>query len=121
MVGLARRELHTTMTRWSLDLLADSAAVVLSELMTNAVCHAHVSPGREIETRFLLVADGIRIEVHDAAAQLPQLHAPSANADDGRGLFLVAAMADDWGVTERIGVGKAVWAVLTLRGAGARS
>ena len=36
------------------------------EAVTNAVRHAHVSPGREIETRFQLAGDDLRIEVHDA-------------------------------------------------------
>ncbi|WP_327325719.1 ATP-binding protein [Streptomyces sp. NBC_01210] len=120
-VGLARTLLSETLARWSLGTLNDAAAVVLSELLTNAVCHAHTSPGREIETHFLLVQDGVRIEVHDSATQLPRLRPVDLAADDGRGLLLVAALADGWGVSERIGVGKAVWAVLAVRGTGADS
>ncbi|MFE3587402.1 ATP-binding protein [Streptomyces niveus] len=85
-VGLARLELRKALTGWGLSALEDSATLVLSELVTNAVRHARVPSGREIETRFLPmgrpVPDGLRIEVHDA-----------------------------WGVSDRVGVGKLVWAV----------
>ncbi|MDJ0347663.1 ATP-binding protein [Streptomyces sp. H10-C2] len=115
-VGCARAELLTTLDGWGLSEVADSAAVVLSELVTNAVRHAHVSPGREIETRYLRVGDGVRIEVHDAAEQRPGRATPSAEAEHGRGLFIVDALSECWGVSERDGAGKSVWAVVTVSG-----
>ncbi|MFC9747119.1 ATP-binding protein [Streptomyces niveus] len=84
-------------------------------MVTNAVRHARVPFGREIETRFLPtgrpVPDGLRIEVHDASAQRPRHRATELDACDGRGLLIVDALADAWGVSDRVGVGKLVWAV----------
>ncbi|WP_405601464.1 hypothetical protein OG741_25120 [Streptomyces sp. NBC_01410] len=49
------------------------ALLVLSELLTNAICHARVSPGRQVETRYRCIGDGVRIEVHDASDERPIL------------------------------------------------
>ncbi|MFF2326572.1 MULTISPECIES: ATP-binding protein [unclassified Streptomyces] len=111
-VSLARAELRTALADWGLSGLEESAVLVLSELLTNAGRHARVSPGREIETRFLPVADGVRIEVHDASADAPQMRDPEPGACGGRGLVLVAALADRWGYRARHGPGKVVWAEL---------
>ncbi|MFT9821180.1 ATP-binding protein [Lysinibacillus sp. NPDC056185] len=113
-VGRARAELRTTLVDWRLTTLADTALLVLSELLTNAGRHARVSPGREIETRFVRLPAGVRIEVHDASPVLPAERRPQADACDGRGLFLVNALADRWGYGERNGPGKAVWAECML-------
>ncbi|WTU49698.1 hypothetical protein OG953_22440 [Streptomyces sp. NBC_00057] len=63
--------------------------LVLSELLTNAGQHARVSPGRESETRFRSLGDGVRIEVHDASDVPPQVREPEPGACGGRGLVLV--------------------------------
>ncbi|MGW1071479.1 ATP-binding protein [Streptomyces sp. NPDC002537] len=88
----------------------DSAALVLSEILTNAVVHARVSRGREIQTCFRREADGVRIAVDDASDKQPTMRAP--DVEGGRGLTLVACLSDDWGVSDRAGPGKSVWAVL---------
>ncbi|MGW2260969.1 ATP-binding protein [Streptomyces sp. NPDC001780] len=113
-VGQARREMRKALADWGLAALEDPAALVLSELLTNAVRHARVSPGHVIETRFAQLPDGLRIEVHDASPTPPEPRAPGADACDGRGLVLVAALAEAWGVRARSGPGKAVWATLSL-------
>ncbi|MGW2256793.1 ATP-binding protein [Streptomyces sp. NPDC001780] len=113
-VSLARLELRKALAEWGLSALEDSAVLVLSELLTNAARHARVSPGRRIETRYLPVPDGLRIEVHDASAERPVRRAPDEDACDGRGLMLVAALADAWGADDRDGPGKVVWATLSL-------
>ncbi|MER6105871.1 ATP-binding protein [Streptomyces sp. NPDC001832] len=96
-VSPARAELRTAPASWGLSELEEAAVLVLSELLTNAGQHARV-PGREIETRFLPVADdGVRIEVHDASDVAPQMHEPERGACGGRGLVLVAALAERWG------------------------
>ncbi|MGW6461795.1 ATP-binding protein [Streptomyces sp. NPDC055078] len=115
-VGRARADLRSLLAGWGLAGIEEEALIVLSELLTNAVRHARVSPGREIETRYLPLPGGIRIEVHDASDALPRMTAPAPDADGGRGLPLVAALADSWGVATRSGPGKAVWAEITLRG-----
>lgn len=113
-VGLARLELRKALGRWGLSALEDSATLVLSELVTNAARHARVSPGREIETHYVPGPDGLRIEVHDASEDPPVAREPAPDSTDGRGLVLVAALAESWGVSARQGPGKMVWAMLSL-------
>ncbi|GAA1539354.1 hypothetical protein GCM10009730_55590 [Streptomyces albidochromogenes] len=129
-VGRARAALSGALTSWGLTDLEDSALVVLSELLTNAGRHAR-TPGQDIETRYLRTAGGLRVEVHDATRTLPVLSAPDTERESGRGLCLVDALADRWGVRERPGLGKVVWAEMSpppaaghpqedIRGAGVR-
>lgn len=95
---------------------ADAAELVLSELITNALTHARRPRGRLIETRFECLGDGVRIEVHDANDNKPERQKVSAEAESGRGLALVDALTDGhWGVGDREGVGKMVWAVCARR------
>ncbi|MGC5399120.1 ATP-binding protein [Streptomyces sp. DT20] len=113
-VGRARAELRTALASWGMVPVTDTALLVLSELLTNAGRHARVSPGREIETRFVRLPDGVRIEVHDASSVRPVRRESVPDACEGRGLFLVAALADRWGAADRNGPGKAVWAECML-------
>jgi anti-sigma regulatory factor (Ser/Thr protein kinase) len=87
------------------------AAVVLSELVTNAVVHARVPPGREVHTRFVPLDGGVRIEVHDASDEWPVPRVPDESG--GYGLTLVSELSSAWGVEKRRGVGKYVWAAVT--------
>lgn len=113
-VGLARLELRKALASWGLGMLEDSAVLVLSELLTNAARHARVSRGREIETRYVRrPCGGLRIEVHDASPEQPRRRTPELDATDGRGLVIVDALADVWGVGERNGPGKVLWAHLS--------
>ncbi|MFF2958382.1 ATP-binding protein [Streptomyces sp. NPDC057963] len=64
-------------------------------------------------TRFRPVADGVRIEVHDASDVQPKERSPESDKCGGRGLMLVAALADRWGREARCGPGKVMWAELT--------
>lgn len=99
--------------------LADVAELVLSELFTNAVRHARGPADRLVETRYERLPDGtLRIEVHDANSLRPERQEPSKDADSGRGLALVDELTSGrWGVSERLGVGKLVWAVCADDGA----
>lgn len=99
-VGLARVELRKAMTAWGLADIADSAVLVLSELLTDTVRRAHVAPGREIETWYQRRGKGLRIEVHDADDMSPRLSPDAPASVDGHGLALVAALADRWDVSD---------------------
>ncbi|WP_406059059.1 ATP-binding protein [Streptomyces sp. NBC_01077] len=114
-VPLARRELRRTLERWEWGAVEDAAALVLSELLTNAVRHGRV-PGREIETHFARVAGALRIEVHDASEKRPLMALPVDGADGGWGLPLVDTLAAKWGIDDRRGPGKLVWAELVVGG-----
>ncbi|MFW6692462.1 ATP-binding protein [Streptomyces sp. MAR4 CNX-425] len=110
-VGLARAQLRKMLARWGMAELEFAAVAVLSELVANAVVHARVPPGREVHTRFVPVDGGVRIEVHDASGELPVPRVPDESG--GYGLTLVDELSARWGVAERGGVGKCVWAVIT--------
>ncbi|MFC7816535.1 MULTISPECIES: ATP-binding protein [unclassified Streptomyces] len=106
-VGALRRALRIHLEYWGLRELADAAEVCAGELVTNVV--KHVGP----ETPSTLVASlggsHLRIEVHDPDARaLPTLTCASIEAEDGRGMTLVDAMSDRWGV-ELAGDRKVTW------------
>jgi anti-sigma regulatory factor (Ser/Thr protein kinase) len=86
------------------DLAAD-AALLVSELVTNAVLHA----GGPITVSAAYVDRTLRVEVHDTdKPPLPDLHKPSSADKTGRGLHLVGLLADRWAVTPTRN-GKTVW------------
>ncbi|HUQ64292.1 MAG TPA: SpoIIE family protein phosphatase [Acidimicrobiales bacterium] len=95
--------------------LADDVALVLSELLTNAVLHGGGCTGVTVEP----LADGLRVEVCDASGVPPILGRPSTDSLTGRGLRLVARLATDWGARND-GDGKVVWAEITNRGPSAK-
>jgi hypothetical protein len=112
-VNRARHEVEAALHRWGLGELADTAALVLSELMTNAVQHGRVG-GRMVGTQAVRIADGVRIEVHDARDTRPRVRAARADDEHGRGLALVDIVTGHrWGVLDREGQGKLVWAEVT--------
>jgi hypothetical protein len=108
----ARDDLWFHLLKWGMpDDVTDSAVLVLSELFGNAVRHAGEPRGRHIETRFERRRGGVRIEVHDASDSKPQLRQVSGCEESGRGLALVDVLTGGrWGVADREGVGKLVWA-----------
>ncbi len=95
---------------------SDVAAAVVSELAANAALHGRV-PGRDFELRLLLRADRtLCIEVSHTRPErppTPPAGCPAPDAESGRGLFLVQALALRWGVRER-SVGKTVWADVSM-------
>ncbi|REK84579.1 ATP-binding protein [Streptomyces inhibens] len=116
--GRAREALRPQLQDWGLaGELADSAELLLSELVTNAV-KAEAPPGAEVTVRFELSAGRLRLEVQDASDELPVMTHPEEDAECGRGLVLLDALASGWGVTPD-GIGKAVWAELAVSDASA--
>jgi anti-sigma regulatory factor (Ser/Thr protein kinase) len=110
-VHRARHFLAQHLDAWGLPHLTDSAQVIVSELLTNAVRYAHPPYGNVIATRFERLESGVRIEVHDAGDGKPERREASADEEDGRGLCLVDALTGgQWGVSDREGPGKIVWA-----------
>ncbi|MEU3894770.1 ATP-binding protein [Streptomyces sp. NPDC045251] len=98
--------------------VSDTAALLVAELAANAVTHGRV-PGRDIEVRLLLDAYLLRIDVSDSRGERRPGKSESTvtpEAERGRGLLLVDALADRWGVFDRVPVGKTVRAELDLRG-----
>jgi anti-sigma regulatory factor (Ser/Thr protein kinase) len=112
-VGRARQFLAHHLDAWGLPHLTDCATVIVSELVTNAVRHAHPPYGNLIATRFERLPSGVRIEVHDGSDNKPERREACAEEESGRGLGLVDALTGgQWGVSDRNGPGKIVWALL---------
>ncbi|MER7846524.1 ATP-binding protein [Kitasatospora sp. NPDC096077] len=111
-VGSVRQRLRTALSHWGVPELSDTAELLSSELVTNALLHT--SKGAVFDA--VLGTDSrLRIEVQDGASRLPgRRRDPDAEyATSGRGLLLVEALADSWGVQLR-GDGKVTWFELAL-------
>ncbi|MER6180835.1 ATP-binding SpoIIE family protein phosphatase [Streptomyces sp. NPDC001652] len=122
--GAARALLRAALSEWAelglpgtaplTDRLADDAVVVVSELVTNAVVHAGTDV--ELECRLETETGALVVEVadqHPSRAPRDGTGEPSYETPEyGRGLRLVATLAESWGITYRKGA-KTVWARLT--------
>ncbi|MEU9062706.1 ATP-binding protein [Streptomyces sp. NPDC048430] len=111
---LASHRVHEWGHRYGSEV-NDTVSLVVGELAANAVTHGLV-PGRDALLRLSRVRGGrLRVEVGDTRGELlphPSIDLP-ADAETGRGLILVAALAEEWGAIPREGApGKTVWATL---------
>lgn len=100
----------------STSLLADSVAV-LAELVGNAIRHAAPLPGGVVRVAWRLRTTDtstVSVRVTDAgsARSTPTLRTVPMEEVDGRGLRIVAALADRWGV-DRDSLGQSVWAEIS--------
>jgi hypothetical protein len=107
-VARARELTRRQLAAWGLDRLADTAELLVSELVTNAIRAASY----EVELRLMRVGK-LLVEVSDDNHNLPQLQRADADDTKGRGLALVSHMSRRWG-TSRKAVGKVVWFELKL-------
>ena len=103
-VSAARRFVAGTLSEWDLTELADTITLLLSELVTNAIVHAHAAP--DVAVR--LLPDRVHVEVGDSRPVVVHPQEPSETATSGRGLALVEALADRWG-SVTLPEGKIVW------------
>ncbi|PYC71471.1 hypothetical protein C7C46_26795 [Streptomyces tateyamensis] len=115
-VAELRGELRDALRRWGVAELIDTAELLASELVTNAIRHTDRDA---MFTARLYREDGreprLRIEVEDESDLWPKRRTPGEQASSGRGLMLVEALADAWGVEPR-GSGKRMWFELTAGG-----
>ncbi|GGY15672.1 ATP-binding protein [Streptomyces djakartensis] len=101
----ARKALRELLGQWGKNGQSDVAELLTSELVTNAIVHTD----HDAVLTATVGPRGLRVEVRDFVARRPRLRVPVADdGTNGRGLFLVESLADDWGVRAH-GVGKAVW------------
>ncbi|MBC9717998.1 NTP transferase domain-containing protein [Streptomyces sp. TRM66268-LWL] len=88
----------------------DALRLVVSELVTNAVCH---TVGDEVVVAVAADRHRVRVEVGDLCSALPRRREPEAEDEHGRGLLLVEALAARHGVSPTA-EGKRCWAELDL-------
>ena len=124
-VGTARDFCLSTMRRWGVRDRSDDMAVVVSELLTNALRHgvpqarvqarAGAAPSRW-PVRLGLVQPGhfVLCAVADPSPRLPEPKEPDYLAESGRGLHVISALSDRWGCTAPTEAGKVVWALFSV-------
>jgi anti-sigma regulatory factor (Ser/Thr protein kinase) len=127
-VGTARDFCLSTMRRWGVQDRGDDVAVVVSELLTNALRHGVPQPHAPAQApvgvaarsrwpvRLGLVQPGhfVLCAVADPSPRLPEAKEPDYLAESGRGLHVISALSDRWGCTAPTEAGKVVWALFSV-------
>jgi anti-sigma regulatory factor (Ser/Thr protein kinase) len=123
-VGTARDFCLSTMRRWGAQDRGDDVAVVVSELLTNALRHAvpqaRTGSGPAARSRWPvrlgLVQPGhfVLCAVADPSPRLPEPKEPDYLDESGRGLHVISALSDRWGCTAPTETGKVVWALFSV-------
>jgi serine/threonine-protein kinase RsbW len=112
-VTAARYQAVDAIADWDVELDDDvvhTAELVISELVTNSVRHTATG---QVSMEVRIVEAVLRIEVCDSSPVLPEPGLPDGHSENGRGLFLVAALAERYGV-EPTPDGKRCWAEIAL-------
>ncbi|WP_405449845.1 ATP-binding protein [Streptomyces achromogenes] len=108
--AVVRGQLHG----WDLDSVADLAALLVSELVTNSLRHATGPIGVRL-LRPAALGDALRVEVSDPLPDPPRERVAHLEDESGRGLQLVAGSSRRWG-TRPGAQGKTVWFELAVPG-----
>lgn len=107
-VPCARHYTAYVLSEWShLARLAEDAQLIVTELVTNAICH-----GRgPVTVRLRADSDSLLIEVSDTLPAPPEPYAHAVDAECGHGLDIVTGLSRSWGYDLERG-GKTVWALV---------
>ncbi len=111
-VAVARRRITAEMRSVGIeDEAIDDAAIVITELVTNAIKHGSPLPGRWLQVTWDMDTESVEIAVSDGGGSgtRPRANRPSLTAMGGRGLEIVDSLCDRWGVRPP---GTTVWAIL---------
>ncbi|MFI7415346.1 ATP-binding protein [Streptomyces sp. NPDC049627] len=103
-----RRIARASLSHWGRADLIETVDLLLTELATNALRHGS---GLDVGVRISMQDDHLKIEVNDGSSALPELRNAEHDDEGGRGLFLVDALAKDWGVSLD---GTTTWCTLPL-------
>jgi anti-sigma regulatory factor (Ser/Thr protein kinase) len=123
-VACSRRFVQHTLRRWKLEEHTDTAALIMSELVTNAVKASgiaspkpkpgQIKPEHVIGVQLRAIEASLYAEVWDRTVPAPVRRNPTPQAESGRGLLLVELFAKQWDVSRPHVGGKVVWAELPL-------
>ncbi len=107
-VGAVRRAIRSFLASWQASRLTGDAELLGTELASNAIVHAGGG-----SFGFAIEIDGgqVRIEIRDESPEFPALRRADPDAESGRGILLVSALAKEWGVGVDGGA-KTTWCVL---------
>ena len=124
-VSLTRRFIEAHLRKWQLEEMTDTAALVASELVTNAIkatgitetpadyARLHDVKLARVITQLRLSATSLSIDTWDGDPHPPVPARPGDLDEDGRGLMLVTALTAAWGHYPSAS-GKVVWAEITI-------
>jgi hypothetical protein len=123
LVCAAREFTAATLYRWGAGCRCDDVAIVVSELLTNALRHglprlpelADVPSRNPIRFGLRQTGPWVLCAVADPSRSVPVPRVPSSFAETGRGLHIIRALSDTWGYTTPDAAGKVVWATFTYR------
>lgn len=121
--GTARSLTRSTLRDWGMAELADDVTVVVSELVTNALRYGLAGSGpreplppataeQPILLSLVYYGRSVLCAVFDPGAEVPRVKEPDFFQESGRGLHVLASLAESWGWTTPDRHGKAVWALL---------
>jgi serine phosphatase RsbU (regulator of sigma subunit)/anti-sigma regulatory factor (Ser/Thr protein kinase) len=108
-VRRARQLIRNPLKQWDLEDLLPVTQLLVSELVTNAIRYAK----GDISLRLVREPDSVVCEVHDTSPALPRVLTVDKDAENGRGLHVVAQLANRWGA-RRTHLGKVVWCEQTV-------
>ena len=119
-VHAARDFALATLHRWDAAERGEDIAIVVTELLTNALRHARPWPGdrsppRPIRLGLLQPGSCVLCAVADPSRAIPVPQGPGSLAETGRGLQIIRGLSDIWGYTVLGDAGKVVWAAFTPR------
>ena len=103
-----RLAIRAALRSWGRPELTDDAELLATELVTNALRHGQGDLG----VRVHIAAGHLQVEVRDGSHECPEPRDASLDDEDGRGLFIVEALADAWGTSLD---GTTTWCSLSLR------
>lgn len=110
-VRLLRHAAATQLGQWGVPTAGEVTQLVVTELATNVI--KHVGEGSPATLILEWKRERLRVEMHDKSSSLPSLRTADCDAECGRGLHMLAAMAVDWG-TVATALGKSVWCEIEL-------
>ncbi|MFF7816302.1 ATP-binding protein [Streptomyces roseolus] len=119
-IGQIRRIVAAHLRHWRLDALVDPVQLGVTELLSNV--HRHAQPDKECTVELELLLDRLTVSVRDNDPRMPVAtesafldpsDEPDGLATSGRGLAIVGALSDSWGVRPWGASGKVVWFTLT--------